>query len=404
MKRIYFICLSLCLITTFAAGPAQALTKGVLYNFQGYVDDDGSEPNASLTSNGVGNLYGTTQYGGQGYGIVFELSPNGKEGWKETILHTFTGGSDGAVPTSSNLIFDSAGNLYGTTESDDIGSGGPCANAGCGVVFELSPAGGNWTETVLYTFCQQIGCTDGSNPINGLIFDTKGNLYGTTLTGGSGSGGTVFELSPSGSDWTEQVIYLTSYNSSAGLTIDATGNIFGATESAVFELSPKHKGGWKSAVIHTFTGGTKDGSGAEETPVLDATGNLYGTTTGGGIYNNGTVYKLSPPKGKWNETILYSFKGGPKDGSLPWAGIVFDAGGNMYGTTLNGGKYGEGTVFELVAPVGEGSYKERVLRSFNYTDGATPYASLVLDVAGTLYGTTQLGGKYESGVVFEVTP
>ena len=403
MKHAYFVCLFLCLTVTFSARLASAATEKVLHSFQAYLDGDGSEANASLTFDGAGNLYGTTPYGGLGYGVVFELSPKAKGGWSETILYTFTGGSDGAVPQSSKLIFDSTGNLYGTAESNDIGGGGPCGNAGCGVVFKLSPVGTSWSETVLYTFCPQIGCTDGSDPINGLIFDKAGNIYGTTLTGGINSGGTVFELSPSGSSWTEQVIYLTSYNSDAGLTMDDKGNIFGVTESAAFELSPDGKGGWKSAVIATFKDGTKDGTGAEGTPVLDAAGNLYGTMTGGGTYDNGTVYKLSPTKkGTWNETTLYSFKGGPKDGSLPWAGIVFDAAGNIYGTTVNGGKYGWGTVFELVA--GKGVYTEKILRNFNDKDGADPYDNLIVDSAGNLYGTTRAGGSIGAGVAFEVTP
>jgi len=401
------MCLFLCL-TTFATRPAQAAHESVLYNFGGDDLGDGSQPNSRLTSDGAGNFYGTTQYGGLGYGTVFELSPNGKKGWNETILHTFTGGADGAVPEQSWVIFDGAGNLYGTAAVDNIGSGGPCANSGCGVVWELSLVGGGWTETVLYTFCQQDGCTDGSNPINGLVFDTAGNLYGTT---NNGTGGTVFELSPSGSGWTEQVIYVTPYNLYAGLTIDASGNIFGATvpvgfpPSTVFELSPNGNGGWNSAVIATFKNATKDGAAAAGTAVLDAAGNLYGTTAGGGIYNNGTVFKLTHgKKGKWSEKILYSFKGATKkDGSLPWAGIAFDAAGNIYGTTVNGGKYGEGTLYELVA-VGKRAYKEKILRNFNYTDGALPYGSLILDSAGNLYGTTELGGEYEQGVAFEVTP
>ena len=162
-----------------------------------YRDGDGSEANASLTADGAGNFFtGQPPYGGLGYGVVFELSPNGKGGWNETILYSFTGGSDGAVPQSSKLIFDSAGNLYGTAvENNNIDSGGPCANAGCGVVFELSPMGASWSETVLYTFLPAnwlYGTVP--NPINGLIFDKAGNLYGTTLTGGINSGGTVFEL------------------------------------------------------------------------------------------------------------------------------------------------------------------------------------------------------------------
>ena len=197
----------------------------------------------------------------------------------------------------------------------------------------------------------------------------------------------------------------TPLTSDAGLAMDADGNIFGTTEKTVFELSPNGNGGWNSTVLHTFTGAPKDGQYAESTPVLDQAGNLYGTTEYGGAANQGTVYELSPGNGTWTEYVLYSFKGGKKDdGGYPFGGIAFDASGNIYGTTLNGGKYGGGTVYELVAPVGKGSYKEKVLWSINGTDGSEPYDALILDSAGNLYGTTEGGGQYGGGVVFEVTP
>jgi uncharacterized repeat protein (TIGR03803 family) len=349
---------------------------------------------------------GPPSRGGLGVGTVFELLPNRSGGWNETVLYSFTGEPDGARPFYSDVIFDSAGNLYGTTYL-----GG--ANE-YGVVFELSPVGGSWAETVLYRFG---GGADGANPVNGLIMDPAGNLYSTTSAGGTSGWGTVFELSPSGSDWTEQVIYNVEtqrHYSDAGLTMDAAGNIFGVSFSTVFELSPDGKGGWNPTTIHTFTGRPKDGSYPEGTLVLDKAGSLYGTTARGGTKsgpkNCGTVYKLSPgKKGRWTKKILYSFNCGQKDGRHPHAGIVFDAAGNIYGTTFNGGKYDGpgligGTVYKLVAPVGKGGYKERVLWSFNGTDGAGPVGSLILDSAGNLYGTTQDGGLGISGVVFEVTP
>jgi uncharacterized repeat protein (TIGR03803 family) len=244
--------------------------------------------------------------------------------------------------------------------------------------------------------------------------DQNGNLYGTTYYGGDGNNGTVFELSLSGGNWTEQVISnLTEIGgqASAGLTMDTSGNIFGTTTDTVFELSPNGNGGWNPTLIHTFAGGPKDGSYATGTPVLDQAGNLYGTTEGGGTKEYGTVYKLSPgKKGKWTEKILHSFKGGTKDGSDPYAGIVFDAFGNIYGTTAIDGKNTHGIVFELAAPVGKGSYKEKILWTFNGSDGWGPLDSLILDSAGNLYGTTTYGGSSETcgdagcGVVFEVTP
>jgi uncharacterized repeat protein (TIGR03803 family) len=306
------------------------------------------------------------------------------------------------------------GNIYGTAQF-----GG--AN-GYGVVFELSPAGTNWTETVLYSFA---GGTDASYPMNGLIFDPAGNLYGITQNGGGGNTGTVFELSPSGGGWTEQVIYnIPDGNNSpgtAGLTMDAAGNIFGVSgflPGIVFELSPNGSGGWNPNAIHTFAGPPKDGELPDSTLVLDKAGNLYGTTVLGGAHgvpaqSGGTVYELSPGKnGKWTEKILYSFKGlvggVRQDGREPYAGIVFDASGNIYGTTAAGGMYADyGTVFELLA----GSHEEKVLWNFNGTDGRLPFESLILDSAGNLYGTTELGGSGECypydvgcGVVFEVNP
>jgi len=399
------LALSLSLLSALlliAARPAQAQTESVLYNFCSAANcTDGSHPQSRLTSDGQGNFYGTTETGGTfGPGTVFELSPDGSGGWNETVLYSFTGGADGGYPEFSYVIFDSGGNLYGTTFN-----GGA---TGDGVVFELSPVGGGWTETVLYSFANG---TDGAYPVNGLIRDTAGNLYGTTYQGGN-TAGTVFELSPSGGSWTEQLIY--SFSSSApdneaGLTMDSSGNIFGASASTVFELSPNGSGGWNPTVIHTFPSAPKDGSSPQGTLVLDAAGNLYGTTTKGGAKDYGTVYKLSlGTNGKWKEKILHSFTGATKDGSEPWAGIVFDAAGNIYGTSVLGGNgncdSGCGTVFELVALVGTGSYKEKVLWSFNAKDGALPYSSLILDSAGNLYGTTGSGGQSGDGVVFEVNP
>jgi uncharacterized repeat protein (TIGR03803 family) len=368
-----------------AAFPAQAQTETVLYNF--YYGSDGAYPIAHLTSDGAGNLYGTTcnyEGGGPGYGTVFELSPNGSGGWKETVLYSFTGGADGSNPIDSGVIFDSVGNLYGTTYQ-----GG--AN-GLGVVFELSPVGGSWTETVLYSFA---GGADGANPLTGVIMDRAGNLYGTV------SSGAVFELTPSGGGWTEQVIYATEVLEE-GLTMDAAGNIFGAGDSGVFELSPNGNGGWSPTVIYTFCGYLPRPCGPVGTLVLDQAGNLYGTTDFGGSNDNGTVYKLSiGTKGKWTGAILHSFLGGT-DGRDPFAGVVLDAAGDIYGTTHFGGKSDGGTVYELVALFGTTSYREKLLWSFSGWDGYWPLGSLILDSSGKLYGTTVFGGSSGQGVAFEV--
>ena len=376
--------------TLIAGSPAQAQTETVLYNFN---STDGDNPTAGLTSDGKGNFYGATPLGGDfGNGTVFELSPNGGGGWNETVLHSFAG-ADGSY-AYANVIFDNLGNLYGTTLGGGV--------SGRGVVFELSPRGGSWTETVLYSPTKgQVG----SYPQTGLIMDPAGNLYGATLRD-------VFELSPSGGDWTARKICSVAALDAivAGLTIDAAGTIFGNSIATVFELTPNGKGGWLKHVIHKFAGSPNDGAVAEGIPVLDQAGNLYGTTYAGGLVGYGTVYEMSPEKHeKWTERILYSFVGG-SSGYSPSGGIVFDAAGNIYGTTNQGGTSSAGTVFEL-APVGAGSYSEQVLWSFNGTDGEYPYGTMILD-AGNLYGTTYFGGSTLQGgclgdgcgVVFEVTP
>ncbi len=395
------------LVLTAAPAQAKEPKETVLYSF--CPDEPGCTAGGGLespvTMDAAGNIYGTTSfggiYGGLG-GTVFELSPNGSGGWNETNLYNFCSlpnCADGEDPGYSGAILDSKGNLYGTA-----GTGGAY---GYGVVFELSPVGGSWTETILYNFTSG---ADGAGPTSGVIMDPAGNLYGTTAWSANREPpGVVFELSSSGGGWTEQVIYET-YTDAAGLTMDGAGNIFGIGGSTragetVFELSPNGNGGWNPTVIHTFDQTNMDPEG---TLVLDQAGNLYGTTAYGGAKNAGTVYKLSPAKqGKWTFKIVHSFDAeDPKGGNDPYGGVVLDAAGNIYGATSFGGdhKTSQGTIFELVAPVGKGNYKEQVLGSFNGKNGLFPVASLIRDAAGNLYGTTYKGGAYNNGVVFEVTP
>jgi uncharacterized repeat protein (TIGR03803 family) len=219
-----------------AAGPAQAQTEAMLYNFSG--DPDGANPLTGLTSDGVGNFYGTTSVGGLGLGTVFELSPNGNGGWNETVIYSFCSApncADGANPAYSGVILDGKGNLYGTTEY-----GGA---TGLGVVFELSPVEGGWSETVLHNFCVQSGCPDGANPLTGVAMDTAGNLYGT-------NGLAVFELRPSDGRWIEQTILGAAGTS--WLTIGATKDVFVVQFPKLLELSRKSNGSWTSTVIYTF--------------------------------------------------------------------------------------------------------------------------------------------------------
>jgi uncharacterized repeat protein (TIGR03803 family) len=400
--------------------------QSTVYWFSG---GDGIEPQASLLSDSSGNLYGTTAFGGlYQQGAVFKLTPNSKGGWTSNLIHSFNG-KDGAYP-SAPLIFDSAGNLYGTTSG---GGANSCSipGSGCGVVFELAPSsGGKWTESVLYSFK---GIADGQWPAAGLVF-SKGNLFGTTFAGGgNGTGcmyfgcGVVFELTPSsGGQWTEVVIYTFTGGNDNGqpeygsLAVDAAGNLYGTTSYAgcdgctgfyrtVFELSPNGVGGWTQSVLYTFQDGGLPFAGV----ILDAAGNLYGTTAYA-LYNysnSGTVFELKPSAGAWTETILYSFTGG-SDGGVPLAGVIFDAAGNLYGTTSEGGtspgcNLGCGVVYKLT-PASGGQWTFSVLHTFNSSpDGATPYADVILGPAGKLFGTTETGGTYTGGAggtVFEVTP
>src|ERR1017187_5215686 len=409
--------------TLFVTSTGAAAQERVLHNFNNN-GTDGLEPYAGLIVDTAGNLYGTTAGGGTGSncgafgcGTVFELTPAAGGGWTETVLHNFNNnGTDGDGPYAG-LIFDAAGNLYGTTTTGGAYVGG--------TVFELTPNGsGGWTEKVLYSFCSQTNCTDGVSPYAGLILDAAGNLYGTTQYGGTHYiGGTVFELTPAaGGGWTEKVLHrFPDYNGTdgttplAGLIFDAAGNLYGTTQAGgtllfrgtVFELTPAAGGTWTEQVLHSFGNGM-DGSKPSAGLIFDAAGNLYGTTSQGGTGSNcvtgcGTVFELTPAAGGgWTETVLHSFDLNGTDGSQPFAGLIFDAAGNLYGTTYGGGTYTYGTVFELT-PTAGGSWTETVLHNFgNGTDGSTPFAGLIFDAAGNLYGTTEQGGTDNYGTVFEL--
>jgi uncharacterized repeat protein (TIGR03803 family) len=377
-----------------AARPAQALTTTVLYTFTG--GSDGGGPNATLIADDEGNLYGTTVSGGQfGQGTVFELSPNGSGGWNESVLYSFCSKAncaDGASPEYSSLISDENGNLYGTASQ-----GG--AN-GDGAVFELSP-GTPWTEQVLYNFGSYPG--DGISPVNGLIVDSQDNLYGTTEQGGTNGTGTVFELSAG--VWTEQVLYDVDNTSgeaeTAGLAMDPHGNIFGITPSTVYELKPNGSGGWNPSVIYKNSGLSAQGTLVFNAGLNGESENLYGTTGGGGLEGFGTIYELTLlESGKWKSKSITNLKWPPV--SDPWAGVVVDAAGNIYGTSLLGGEGEAGDVFELLAPVVTGGYDQEVLGAFFFSSaGYSPYGGLLLN-NGFLYGTNSTG---ENGVgdVFAVT-
>ncbi len=395
-------------------------TEMVLHSFNNN-GSDGSNPYAGLTFDTAGNLYGTTWMGGSGSecvsgcGTVFELSPRQGGGWTEALLYSFNlNGTEGCEPYAG-LVFDGAGNLYGATYRS--------GTYGHGTVFELSHGSGGWTETVLHNF----NLVEGAYPNPGLIVDGSGNLYGTTHGGGAHGYGTVFEFKPgSGGGWTETVLHNFNWEGSdgaypcAGLVFDRAGNLYGTTMQGgthgygtVFELSPGQGGSWTETVLYNFNNNGSDGTYPGAGLVFDANGNLYGTTNVGGAHHYGTVFELSPGQGGWTEALLHSFNNDGIDGIYPVTGVIVDAHGNLYGTTVYGGmrlsyelcRYGCGTVFEL-SPNGSGGWTENVLHSFNNngTDGADPYAALILDAHGNLYGTTNVGGAHDYGTVFELSP
>jgi uncharacterized repeat protein (TIGR03803 family) len=325
-----------------------------LYSFAG--GNDGANPQARVIIGPDGSLYGTTQYGGQGYGTVFKLAPppfackTALCPWKETTLYRFAGGADGANPLSE-IVFDQAGNLYGTTY---LGGVGTCNSTyTCGVVYELTPSNGSWTESILYGFT---GGNDGGAPTAGLIFDSTGNLYGTATVGGLYNGGTVFQLSRAGSGWAENVLYNFTgndgYQPVGGLTFDQAGNLYGTTKAgglagggAAFELAPSG-GVWTQTRLYSFGAQNDDGLSPYDSLAVDANGNLYGTTSAGGPGNVGNVFELTPASGGWTGVALHSFTDG-SDGATPFSGLILDANGNLYGTADSGGTDGFGVVFEI---------------------------------------------------------
>jgi len=384
----------------------------VLHSFGG--PGDGFNPEwAGVNFDTRGNLYGTTFDGGTGpcdltfgCGTVYEMMPNSNGTWTETVIHNF-GLSDVASPLLG-VAFDHHGNLYSTGESNG-------QTYTFGGVVELEPScNGSWNERVLYDFDDADGADpagivadnfgnlfvsvtnggifnaglifgliavsfdghypsdtysfhgglDGSGVYGALILDRAGNLYGTTAGGGYGKAGTVFKLTRS---------------------------------------SPQ----WDKTILHTFQG-SDDGAYPWLGLAFDGAGNLYGTTLYGGSANFGTVYRLTPtPDGNWNENVIYAFQGGT-DGQWPYGSVAVDGAGNVYGTTSFGGlgSSAYGTVFRLT-PSGDGQWTKTILHTFSGPDGAFPDAGLTLDSEGNLYGTTNEGGAYQfqnGGVVFEITP
>jgi uncharacterized repeat protein (TIGR03803 family) len=394
------VTLSILVITLIAAAtPAVAQQESVLYNFTS------TGPQAGVVFDALGNLYGADASQG-----VYELTPQSDGTWTEKIIYNNFGAN---ANIAGDLIFDSAGNLYGVSLS---------GAASDGFVFELKPSsGGSWTEETLYTF-PQTGL-HGNDPFAGVIMDKSGNLYGTTFYGGAyggrnifAAGGTVFELIPQpGGGWTQKLLHsfgngTDGSNPNGGLIFDSAGNLYGTTTQGggpnalgtVFELIRQSNGQWKEKILHNFGSLPYDGLSPYSKLVFDSAGNLYGTTVGGGTDSNGTVFELIPQTdGRWKEKVLLSFEG--SNGADPRSALVLNSAGDLYGVTFTGGLYGGGFLYELI-PGSNGTWQQSAVHNFgNGTDGSGSLGNLCFDASGNLFGTTQGGGTTGQGTVFKIT-
>jgi len=403
------------LFIMFAAMPALAQTFSVLHTFTGGAD--GANPAAGLVMDRGGRLYGTSSAGAAGFGTVFKLAPSGS-GSTFSPLYAFTGGADGATPMAA-LTFGPDGGLYGTTTYG--GSLSLCTyvvDNGCGVVFELRPPASfprtaftPWGETVLYAFNN----TQGAWPFGEVIFDSQGNLYGTTYTGGlhSGAGtgggcfanacGTVYELSPSNGSWNlsrEALLSAdTSSNPVSGLAMDQQGALYGVASytgpsgyGTLLRLTPSGSS-FALDILTVFL--SQEGGNVYSTPVLDAVGNLYDGNPGVHGEFMGEVFSINSLGGY---SSLFSFT--PGDG--PYGDLMMDTHGNLYGTTEVGGAHNYGSVFKLTP--GNGGWMYTDLHDFQQAEGCNPLGKILVDGNGNLYGTTSRCGANQLGSVWEITP
>jgi len=403
----------------FIALPARAQTFVPIHTFTG--GNDGATPMATLTVDRAGNLYGTTKYGGlagghcgRGCGTIFKLALKNSH-WIFSPLYSFQGGSDGAYPEAP-ITFGPDGALYGTTNGGGINDHGtvyrltppvnPCIAVSC-----------PWLETVLFRFNPTCPSCDASYPAAGVVFDNAGNIYGTTLLGGINYFGTVYQLTRSGGIWTGTIIHAFGIlpdgtSPYAGVVFDNVGNLYGTTElggdpilgnGTVFQLTPSG-GGWTETLLHAFNGA--DGNAIQAGVIFDQAGNLYGAASSGGTNNLGTIFQLTANSdGTWNFNLLYTL--GPGQASQVFSNLIFDQAGNLYGTGVNGGSHGAGAVFELLPSGGSWSYTS--LYDFaNNGDGAHPYAGVVRDANGNLFGASSAGGMgcapNGCGTIWEIMP
>lgn len=421
--RTVFTLIATFVLIAVGTPAAQAQTFSVLHTFTGGAD--GADPYAGVVLDRAGNLYGTAELGGStncvqdqdiGCGTVFKLSRHGA-GWTYNVLYTFLGGSDGEYPEAP-LTLGPDGARYGTT-----GEGGNtgCIFDGCGTVFKLQPSptfcrsvSCPWNKTELYQFT---GGLDGGFPFASLIFDQAGNLYGTTSYAQANQYyGSVYELSPQGRGWNPTVLYtFTQFGQAAspfgGVIFDRDGNLWGTTLGGgiadcndpqlpdycgtLFELSPTGSG-WRQRIVYQFHRSV--GGGPTGSLIMDQAGNLYGTLEENGPNGNGSVYQFNPSTGAL--TVLYSASGNGEAPKGPQNGVVMDSQGNLYGVDPYANY--AGFVFKLTPS--NGSWVFTDLHDFTGgDDGAAPYGTLAIDANGSVYGTTIWGGTNNYGVVFEIT-
>lgn len=383
--------------------PAQCQHYKVIYNFTGN-GSDGESPYSGPMLDVSGNLYGTTYAGGTfGAGSVYRLSPHGSS-WTYSPLYSFRAGMDGTGPGFGTLAFGPGHVLYGTTEGGGVFG---TAFAVGQVPHGCSGLQCSWHETIVHTFGNG---TDGWEPIGGVAFDTAGNFYGTTLLGGDYENGTVYEVTGSGQNRNQSVLYsfggssTDAINPVAALSLDSEGNLYGTAPAggaygygAVFKLS-RSGSGWTETVLYNFQG-LNDGQNPVGGLVLDQAGDLYGGTFLGGANGGGTVYELSPSIAGWTFTTIYSFSGY----GGPYSKLIFDAKGNLFGITNSDGPNSLGSIFKLTPAGGQWTFSD--LYDFvGGNSGRTPYGSLAVDSKGNIFGTASEGGASNDGVIFEVTP
>jgi len=402
----------------FAAGTAMAAGEKLLYSFTGGID--GADPSAAVIADPSGALYGVTASGGAAQlGTVFRLTrpAPGQTQWTETVLHAFQGleAGDGDEPQTA-LLMDKAGALYGTTFT-----GGTANN---GTFFKLTPPAGGigqWTEEVLYSFCPKLGaCVDGQMPV-GMTAGRNGEFYGVTEFGGPLHGGAVVKLTPPApgkSAWTETVLTALPRGSQprTAVVIDDAGILYGTTSfggaynrGSVFRVTPPAEGktGWTGETIWSFGRTASDGRTPQAAVTIGPDGALYGTTAlGGGSANVGVVFRLVPPgpgHSSAREFVLHRFAA--SEGANALASVVFDSKGALYGAAAAGGSANQGSIFKLVPAAGGTAWLEQTLHSFHGKgDADEPIDRVLIRPSGVLIGVADLGGKFGEGAVYQIVP